>query len=375
MYTFKGYTANVERPIIGRVSFSPVTKKSRPYTILVMQSPSPSGGYKEYAGLVTCSNTGVNVDTPLVYLPDGLSLQEGDIIEVLPNGAIILLYQKQSEHNIIFATSRCNSMCIMCPQPMNNSEKNMTEHNLRLITLIDRSTKELAITGGEPTLIGEDLFRLILACKNFLPNTSLLLLTNGRKFVNYEYARFFCSLKHRDIIVGTPIYGDNDVDHDIVVGSTGAFNETIRGILNLATFNMPIEIRTVIHRYTYKNLPRIAEFAYRNLTFSKHIALMGLESVWLAKKNIKQLFIKPSELLVPLMETVQYLVQRDMNISIYNIPLCLLPENLWSYCRQSISEWKRRYYSECVNCLKKGECSGMFESAAGLYVDYYKPIR
>ncbi len=38
----------------------------------------------------------------------------------------------------------------------------------------------LAITGGEPTLLGSGLLELICACKKHIPKTALAILTNGK---------------------------------------------------------------------------------------------------------------------------------------------------------------------------------------------------
>ncbi|MEK7308358.1 MAG: His-Xaa-Ser system radical SAM maturase HxsC, partial [Nitrospirota bacterium] len=66
--------------------------------------------------------------------------------------------------------------------------------------------------------------------------------------------------------------------------------------------------------------------------------------------------------------------QRGMNVSIYNIPLCLLPERLWKFARQSISDWKNSFGMKCFECSVRERCSGMFESGMNIYDKYIKPI-
>lgn len=378
MLTIHGNSQGIDKPLLGKIALSPVSKKERSSTILVNPNLLKNK-LTDYAALILSKKNEDNIvktsGIPTVFInSSGNLLEENDIVEILPNGKILVLYKKKSNHNIIFVTSKCDSNCIMCPQPINQNEENLTNSNLKFISLIDKSTSELALTGGEPTLIGEDLFRLILVCKSFLPNTSLLLLTNARKFSNFDYTHLYSSLRHPHITVSTSLYGDNDIEHDFIVGSKGAFNETIKGLLNLATYNNPIEIRTVIHNYTYRNLPRLSEYIYRNLTFVRHIAFMGLETFWRAKINLKSLWIEPKEFIKPLEEAIHCLRQRNINTSIYNIPLCLLPKNLWIYARQSISDWKESFASKCHSCLKKEECSGMFESGLDIYKKYLKPI-
>lgn len=377
MLSFQGIPLSIYKPLLGKISFSPVDKVDRSSTIMV-NPKSLKQEIEDYEAIILSSE---DVDKklkkskiPVIYnVKRADNLNEGDVIEIVPNGLINVLYQVNSKHNILFVTSKCNSNCIMCPQPINTNEGNLTELNLNLIPLIDKSTSELALTGGEPTVIGYDLFRIILACKHLL-DTSLLLLTNARKFSDFEYARFYSSLRHPNITVGIAFYGDNDVEHDFIVGSRGAFNETVRGILNLASFSNPIEIRTVIHKYTYKRLLRISEFIYRNMTFVKHVAFMGLEILWRAKDNLELLWIEPEKVISPLEEAVHYFVQRGINVSIYNIPLCLLPESLWIFARQSISDWKKSFDLRCLTCSVKERCSGMFDSGIDFYKKYLKSV-
>lgn len=378
MKTYQGIPKNVHKPIIGIISLSDAIPEIINKSIVI--NPSSKIQKKDTCRAFLFSNKkdferAKNNDIPIIFCDNGIEdLSDGDVVEIMPDGKVIVLYQINSRHNIIFATSKCNSDCIMCPQPIDNNEGDLTDKNLELISFMDKSTEELAITGGEPTIIGKNLFRLILACGELLPNTSVLLLTNARKFSDFDYTHFFSSLRHPKMTIGIPLYGDNDIEHDFIVGSKGAFSETIRGILNLATFSHPIEIRTVIHKYTYEKMTRIADFIYRNMTFVKHIAIMGLETVGLARDNLSSLWVEPSEIVSPLEESVHFLIQRGMNVSIYNLPFCLMPNKLWRFARQSISDWKNSFDKKCFECSVKEKCSGMFESGMYIYGKYIKPI-
>lgn len=377
MLTLQGIPVNIQKPLLGKIDTSYINKNERPS--IIVNPKLSKRELKNYEAILFSSE---NIDNkiealkiPTVYRINGINvLDDGDVVEILPNGRITVLYKKKSPHNIIFVTSKCNSDCIMCPQPINYDEGNLTDLNLKLISLIDKSTNELALTGGEPTIAGKDLLQLILACKNLLPNTSLLLLTNARKFSDFEYTHFLSSIRHPNLTIGTALYGDNDRQHDEIVGLKGAFNETVMGILNLASFGNQIEIRTVIFRHTYKNLLHIAEFIYRNMTFVKHIAFMGLETIHQAKQNLDSLWVPPYEMISYLEEAIHYLTQRSMSASIYNIPLCLLPKGLWTFSKQSISDWKTSFDAKCQLCSVRENCSGMFDSAIDLFRNYLKPI-
>ena len=83
----------------------------------------------------------------------------------------------------------------------------------------------------------------------------------------------------------------------------------------------------------------------------------------LAENNLNEVFIDPIEYRQELLDSIQHLLQRNMNISIYNLPLCLLPKSLWKYSRDSISSWKKFYIEKCNDCNAREKCSGLFETS------------
>ena len=124
----------------------------------------------------------------------------------------------------------------MCPQPPVLHEKDKTPLNLKLISLIDKSTNELGITGGEPTLIGENLFVLINHIKKNLPNTAISLLSNGVKFANREYAMNLAKCCHHDLQIDVPLFSDiaEYIDDNYVDEHVNYRTESMR-------FNMPMQ--------------------------------------------------------------------------------------------------------------------------------------
>ena len=131
----------------------------------------------------------------------------------------------------------------------------------------------------------------------------------------------------------------------------------------MARNNQRIEIRIVLHKQTYKRLPSLAKFIYMNLPFVEHIAFMGLEYTGYTPRNSNLLWMEPSEYSNELEEAVSYLDSMDMNVSIYNLQLCLLKPTLWRFARRSISDWKREYLDECNNCNLLKECGGIFATS------------
>jgi His-Xaa-Ser system radical SAM maturase HxsC len=232
----------------------------------------------------------------------------------------------------------------------------------------------VCVTGGEPTLLGERLFQLIRQCKSYLPNTALHILSNGRAFVNAEFTEKLAAIGHHDLMVGIPIYSDLSDVHDYVVQADGAFDETIRGILNLKKLKQRVEIRVVIHKQTYERLPELARFIARNLTFVDQVVLMGLEMTGFTKANLHDLWIDPLDYQPQLLDATRILSDNRVRVSIYNHQLCITNRALWPYARQSISDWKNEYMPECEGCAVRAECGGFFSAAKLRYSDHIKPI-
>ncbi|MGD9897268.1 MAG: His-Xaa-Ser system radical SAM maturase HxsC [Candidatus Methylacidiphilaceae bacterium] len=312
-----------------------------------------------------------------VILPDKFSyLADGDVVRIGAKGSDVrVLYRRAACHNHFLLTERCNHSCLMCSQPPKNIDDSwIVEDVLAAIPLIDMSTREVGFTGGEPTLLGDALFRILRAMRSYLPYTAVHILSNGRKFAIPEFAKLYADVRHFDMMVGIPLYADVSTIHDYVVQADGAFDETIRGILNLKRLEQKVEIRVVVHRQTYARLPQLAEFLARNLTFVDHVAFMGLEITGFTRSNLGILWIDPADYQDELYRAVSFLADSRMHVSIYNHQLCVLDRRLWPFARKAISDWKNEYMPECEGCREKENCGGFFASAKSQYSDHIQAI-
>lgn len=294
--------------------------------------------------------------------PDLNHLIDGDVIKFEPKtNAINVLYRRKANANSFLLTERCNSFCIMCSQPPRDIDDSyLVDDILRAIPLIPKDAIEIGFTGGETTLVGKSFFRLIEAAKTHLPNTALHILSNGRNFKDLSLAIRLAQTKHPDLMVGIPLYADTSQRHDYIVQADNAFDETIRGILNLKRCKQQVEIRVVIHKENYDRLPKLAQFITRNLLFVDHVALMGMEVTGFAKSNFDALWIDPYEYREQLAEAVEHLHSYGIRTSIYNHPLCLVPEQVRRFAVPSISDWKNDYLEACEACSVRRICGGFF---------------
>ena len=299
-------------------------------------------------------------------------LDDGDIV-ALGKGTLRTLFRASSHHNSILLTEQCNNYCLMCSQPPKHvDDRWLLDEAMETMRLIPRQTRSLGITGGEPTLFGDGFIGLLRHAKNWLPHTALHVLSNGRLFADKEFAQAYAAVAHPDLMVGIPIYSDDPARHDYVVQAKDAFDETLRGILNLKRFGQKVEIRVVVHKQTFEGLPRLAEFIARNLLFVDHVALMGLEMTGFTRANLDSLWVDPWEYKDELSRAAKTLAAYGIPTSIYNHPLCLVNRDVEPWYVKSISDWKNEYASECAPCSRRLECGGFFSS--GIQHGYSKSI-
>lgn len=382
MKVFSGTPVNLGKTLLAKVIKSP-EKRLFPwkayatvYVAETMPVKLPKADAYIFPELVDCHIP--IVKSPIVF---GVhrsviaELNDGDIVMIEKDGSVNVLYEIASPHNVIHATNRCNLNCVMCPQPSKADEDGMLNNNLSLIRMMSpERTKTIAISGGEPTLIGEGFKDLINSCRVSLPKTALIVLTNGTKLKDLEFVKQITMINHPGLTFAIPLYSDIDTIHDKIVGVPGSFYDAIKGFRNLALFRHFVEIRIVVSAMNYDRLPNLAEFIYRNFPFSTHIAIMGLEICGNARKNYKEVWVDPFDYTTQLKEAVRILNRGNLNVSIYNHQLCVIPESLWRFSKQSISLWKNSYTDTCNKCSVREKCGGFFQTSGEYISQHITPV-
>jgi His-Xaa-Ser system radical SAM maturase HxsC len=345
------------------------------HALLVDSSHATPGGFGLY---VAHDSSGLDrAPQNAIQLPDQLRyLRAGDVISVGADGTRIrVLWRANSTQNSVLLTERCDNYCLMCSQPPKaNIDTWLLEDAVELIRLLPQDTRAIGFTGGEPTLYGEGLIKLLRLCRALLPCTGVHLLSNGRRFSDDEFTIAYASVRNPQLMVGIPIYGSEPALHDYVVQARGAFDETIRGILNLVRLRQRVEIRVVLHKQTASAILEIAEFIARNLPFVEQVALMGLEMTGLARANLNEVWVDPFDYQTDLTRASILLDRHGVRTMIYNHQLCLLERAAWPFAVKSISDWKNEYHPECDQCLVRDNCGGFFHSAKYRTSDHIRAI-
>lgn len=375
-----GIAKGFRRPTIARVAKEPVQEKRGEIALVVASKDDIEDDSQGYAAIICQEQLDHrSLRSPVVHsVRDIDHLSPGHVVAIEPlNGFIRTLYRPESQHNIIFATERCNSNCLMCSQPPKDADDTdaLTDRNLQLIDFISPPPEYLCITGGEPTLLGNRLFAIVTKLRDRLPDTNIHILTNGRRFAWPEFTAEFAAVGHPRLSLGIPLYADSAPVHDYVVQARDAFDQTVLGLHQLARHDINIEIRVVLHALTTPRLTSLAEYICRNLTFVDHVAFMGLEQIGYAPRNMQELWIDPIDYQEALEASVAVLARFGINARIYNHQLCVLKPSLWRYSRQSISDWKNIYMDCCKDCAVRDRCGGFFHWAAKKQSRAIHPLR
>jgi His-Xaa-Ser system radical SAM maturase HxsC len=366
------------------VTFAPIADPSqRPNYALVLKEPGitfSDDAAQGYAAIISTAELKPaslgSANNPVITVPTTNHFAEGHIVSVEPRtGMVLTVFRPESRHNVIFATERCNSNCLMCSQPPKDVDDawRVKEH-LRVLSLIEEAPQFLCITGGEPTLMGNGLIQVLTEIRDRFPTTSIQMLTNGRTYKDAAVPQRIASVGNRQLVSAIPLYSDIAGIHDYIVQAEGAFDETVEGLYNAAEAGLVVEIRVVLHKQSIPRLKQLAEYIYHNFPFAAHVTFMGMEHQGYVKKNWDLLWVDPVDYMPMLEEAVQYLWQRRMTVSIYNLQLCLLPRSLWHVGRKSISDFKNEYVEECQGCTQRDHCAGLFTSQVNRYSQYLRRL-
>lgn len=318
------------------------------YRLAVGREACPSGASMGY------------VQLPALFA----ALGDGDVLGIYPqSGRVRVLYRQSSRHNFFLVTERCNNYCLMCSQPPKKVDDGwLIDEIAEVLPLVDPATPALTFTGGEPLTEWRRFVGLLGRARDLLPDTAVHVLTNGRAFASRDVVDAWTSVGHPKLSAGIPIYAAVDHIHDYVVQAKGAFDQTVLGVLQLKDRGQRVEIRIVLHAITAPRLRETCTWIARNLPFVDHVALMGLENTGFAIANDDKLWIDPLDYQEPLKAGVDVLAAAGVNVSIYNLPLCVLDPSIRPFAVQSISDWKNAYVPECEGCSARGDCAGFFST-------------
>jgi MoaA/NifB/PqqE/SkfB family radical SAM enzyme len=151
----------------------------------------------------------------------------------------------------------CNNNCIHCVitdqkehalKNRGNQDRSTEEYKKELYDSMSNGCRAVTFTGGEPT-IRKDLQELLAYAKSL--GYIINMQTNGRAFHSKAFAKGMAPF---DIHYTIALHGHNEKLHDHITRAKDSFNQTVKGIKNLAELKQEIFGKTVISKFNYKYL-------------------------------------------------------------------------------------------------------------------------
>lgn len=273
----------------------------------------------------------------------------------------------------IHSTYKCKYNCVFCSvkeHPKNEPTKEELIENIELTEDFDK----LKITGGEP-LLRKDLNELIKIGEKYHQNIELE--THGMNFSRERFKKFIDSgLTSVKISCHTnckKIYSKISRNED-------SFDNTLNLLNKIEEFSDLLEIKTntVITKYNYSHLVKIAEWLNKNFDFLDEIRMSYPRFYPIEDhENYSKKYLLPLPLIK---EELTNLVDRQFNnLVLENIPLCIVDTEFaknvnWDKYLAKNGEIKRglegrKFLEKCKKCDVKNECQGLHKH----YNLYYKP--
>lgn len=285
-------------------------------------------------------------------------------------------YSDTAEDNTIVVTPQCNSNCVMCPsaERFRREEGPGVEHLARLVRHIPTDARHLTITGGEPFLIGRDIFTLLGAMRERFERTEFLLLTNGRALAIPDYVPLLERTLPSATLIGIPLHGPDADLHDSITRAHGSFRQTCAGLRRLLARGFSVEIRVVVGRMNADRLLETARIILDDFPEARCVRLVGLEMLGNAAANEKKVWLSYDEAFRRARPAILELVRGGIDVSLYNFPLCAVDPGFWPLCCASISQHKVRFAEQCALCAVRDACGGLFAGTYRLAKDAIRPI-
>ena len=171
---------------------------------------------------------------------------------------MIDVFKIESNDNTLFVTSQCNNRCLMCCQPpIKTDDIDLCfSRNVEIIENSPIGIKDIGISGGEPTLLGDKLPELIKIIRRKYADAHIHVLSNGRLFKEHTLVKSIIDAAVSNITVGVPLHSDYENDHDIIAGIRGAYQETLYGLYNLYNYTVVNSNLLIVYKdnkikYTY----------------------------------------------------------------------------------------------------------------------------
>lgn len=169
------------------------------------------------------------------------------------------MYKIQAAY--IELSSACNLKCIHCYNSSGDRRINSIDL-LNMVRVIDEleklDCKNISFSGGEP-LIYKHLIEIVKYASEFT-NMRVSIVTNATLITEEFITQVSQSINYKRLAFQVSLDGITPIEHEYLRG-VGTFAPMMHGVSILEKHDLLHYFHVVIHRYNYKNLQNIIEYA------------------------------------------------------------------------------------------------------------------
>lgn len=295
---------------------------------------------------------------------------------------------KRADVKVWFA---CNNHCTFCVQ----GDKRLRYKPRTLAEIKEILDKEFAngcqavvFTWGEPTL-HPDLLDAVKHART-IGFLEIQIQSNGRNFSKMDYVE---KLLEAGVTEFSPsIHGFQKETHDMQVWSQGAWEEVVRGLINLKKLWQRIIINSVITKDNYKEIPELAALLIKIGVTQFQFAFVHI--LWSADKNKDTVVPRKKDMLPYVHKALDLAKKHGIPAFTEAIPYCLMQGYEWAISENIMpettvvdAEYRTESYAdyrwnlgkakreECKKCIKYSVCEWPWKEYPEMYGwDEFIPI-
>jgi MoaA/NifB/PqqE/SkfB family radical SAM enzyme len=269
----------------------------------------------------------------------------------------------------------CNNNCLFCVQANNKLKGNRPFEDIKK-DLIDSKKRcdGIVLTGGEVT-IRKDFIEIVKLAKE-IGYKNIQIQTNGRMFSSMDFCKKV--IKAGATEISPALHGYCKEQHDYLVQANGAFNETVKGIINMKKLGAKILTNSVIVKSNYQNLDKIAHLLVKLKVNQFQFAFVhAMGNAW---ENYDSIVPRMSLVMPHLFKGLDIGINAGVRVMTEAIPYCLMegyeqyigekimPDteikgslyDTLDFGEQRVSKGKVKF-DKCFECKWFRECEGMWK--------------
>ncbi|MGM5483238.1 MAG: radical SAM protein, partial [Nanobdellota archaeon] len=271
---------------------------------------------------------------------------------------------------VVNLTEKCNNMCLSCPNDESFLKNIIKKEDIEdfIKKKVEKNTDRVTFIGGEPT-IAKNFFKLIELIRRINKNVIIQINTNGRMFYYDTFVQKLARHGPDKFDIHIAFYGSNSDLHDKLTGVNGSFQQTSKGIVNLLKLGFHIQIRTIISKINYKDIPNMAKLM--STKFKNKITkfnFVGMDIIGNAKKNKDILAISHLEIAPFIEKAIDILNHNKTPCEIHLLPKGIFKREYHRYAIMSgcVDGAFTDSYG-CKECFYRGRCPRLLKSYVEIF--------